>query len=137
MDKRLLTLILTTSITLVACNKQQNTEEKSVDKKTEDIIYISDKDVSFGYYKSSIIKVNNNLNVWLHIPKANQSSKKEIERMSEVLLEISCEKHQLRMLKITDTIGNEIAFAGDEKWKTPSPASEYYKVIIKVCNDSK
>lgn len=128
---------MTIAFALVACNKQQSTEEKTTDKKVEDLIFVSDKDNSFGYYKSSIVKVNNNLHVWLHMPKANQSSTKEIERLSKLLIEISCDTHELKLLKATDTLGKELSLTSNEKWDNPSPASDFYQVIIKVCDSIK
>lgn len=137
MNKYAITSLICIVLLITGCNKKQAVETKTSENKSDDIIYVSDKDVSFGYYKSSIIKVNGNLNVWLHMPKADKESKKEIERMSEILAEISCNLRQIKLLKATDFNGKEISLASNEKWDTPSPASDFYQVILKVCEEAK
>lgn len=122
---------------LTGCDNNQPADKVAKAKKNDDLVFIADKNNSLGYYKSSLIKVNENLNVWLHMPKADRDSKEEMARLSEILVEISCNMHQIKILKTTDFEGKVISDASDEKWDTPSPASFFYSVIINICEEYK
>ena len=124
---------------LYGCNKADISQKEIYpDRNGSDLIPVTKDQNSFGYYKSSIIKVNGNTQVWLHMPGASQSSKNDIERVSDFLTEISCELHSIRIIKSADIQGNTIIFKDDkvQDWSTPSPADDFYKVIISVCNEN-
>jgi hypothetical protein len=131
-------LLAALAVTAISgCNKQNEEAAKSVAaKKQNDLVYVTNDAVSFGYYKSSIKKVDENVRVWLHLPDSNKKSEKEIERVSELLAEISCKLQQIRITKTTDAEGKELVFSGqDQKWETPSPPDDFYKVIVSVCSE--
>lgn len=137
MKKYVITSCLCLMVTLSGCEKKQVAEKNNVKEKKDDIVFINEDNKSIGYYKSSIIEVDGNINVWLHMPNADKDSKKEIERVSEILAEISCKLRQIRLMKASDITGKDLTKGGDKKWDNPSPTSVFYHVIIKVCDEVK
>ncbi len=137
MNKYAITSCLCLMFTLSGCDKKQVVEKNNVKGKKADIVFINEENESLGYYKSSIIEVDGNINVWLHMPKADKDSKEEIGRVSEILAEISCKLRQIRLMKASDISGKDLTLVGDKKWDSPSPTSTFYSVIIKVCEEVK
>ncbi len=137
MNKYIAMSIVCFLFAITGCKKIQTSEKEAPIKKSEDLVFIGEDNETLGYYKSSIIRANDNLRVWLHMPKADKESKKDIERLSELLAEISCNLHQIKIVKATDLQGKELPLSGDWKWDTPSPKSVFYRVIIEVCSEAK
>jgi hypothetical protein len=124
------------SILLTGCNKQIESIKKDlIDRNTNDLVMVGDKKINIGYYKSSILKIDDVVQVWLHLPGADKNSKNELGKMSDFLVEISCKSHKLRIMKFTDTEGNKLLNQVEDEWNSPSPADDFYQVILKVCEE--
>ncbi len=134
MNSKLLT-VLTISALLGGSKAAESQESTNQINSPTDLVFVTDNAISFGYYKSSIVKVNRNIRVWLNMPKSNIESKIDIERISEILVEISCPLQEVKIIKTADVLGKTISEASDDKWEIPSPTQEMFKVILSVCKE--
>jgi hypothetical protein len=140
MKKILFVVTLIFTFSFVGCNKSQESIEaktKELKKSSDDLVFINDKSIDYGFYKSTVVNIGETKQVWLHIPEASKDSKVDLERASEILAEVSCKLRQIKFLKITDVEGKTILESGNEKWDSPSPVTTLYKIILKVCEEVK
>ena len=140
MKKSIFAATLLFTIFLMGCTKSQepnNGVQKANEKNLDDLIFVSQENIDYGFYKSTIVNVGETKQVWLHIPEASKDSKVDLERASEILAEVSCKLRQIKFLKITDVEGKTILESGNEKWDSPSPVTTLYKIILKVCEVDK
>ncbi len=105
--------------------------EQIVMKRSQTIIYL-DGSKGLGYYRDSIVKSAGVAQVWLHMSNSTQSSTNAIERISDILAEIDCEKRRLRFIKMVDSEEKSVTVA-DPKWDFPSPKSDFYRLVLEVC----
>jgi hypothetical protein len=134
---RILVLHILFFISLAGCTKGDVAEQKDNAKsKLNDLIFASEKDNSLGYYKSSLIKNDGKISVWVHLPNSNIDSKKDIEKVSDLQIEIVCGTREYRLLNAADEKGKRIDFVDDEKWDSPSPKNRFYTIILKVCSEA-
>ena len=77
----------------MGCSKSQepnNVVQKANEKNLDDLIFVSQENIDYGFYKSTIVNIGETKQVWLHIPEASKDSKVDLERASEILAEVFC-----------------------------------------------
>ena len=140
MKKIIFVITLLFTCSFFGCNKSQESVEaktKEFKKNSDDLVFVSEKIIDYGFYKSTVVNIGETKQVWLHIPEASKDSMVNLERASEILAEVSCKLRQIKFLKITDVDGKTILESGNEKWDSPSPVTTLYKIILKVCEAAK
>ena len=126
--------LLIALISLTSCSKID--EVKNSFKKESDLVSVNGKEtsISLSIYKSSVtVLENGNVRAWVKVPKPDNNSEIPIERLADLLVEISCNKKEMRMITATDIDGKKIEQPTDDAWGIPPPASYFYNVVIKVC----
>ena len=121
---------------LFGCNKQHEISQTFENKTTtDDLIQLTNTEAGLGYYKSSIVVMENIgiYQAWIHIPVAINKSLNSIDKSTEMLIEIDCFKREIRKIKTTDSSGNVILALQDDKWDKPPPTTDSYKLIIAIC----
>ena len=126
--------LLITFISLTSCSKIDEVKNKFINE--SDLVSVIGKEssISLSIYKSSLTTLENgNVRAWIKVPKPDNNSEKPIERVADLLVEVSCNKKEMRLITATDINVIKIEQPTDDVWDIPSPASYFYNIVMKVC----
>ena len=127
-----------------SCNQKFNRSEKQGDSKfsyrgensERKLKFIKDSKNSLAYYPSTITKsASGAMRVWVHFPGADPSSEKDIERLSEILVEISCPTNSWRFLRYVRDDGKVFAKTPGAEWEYPTPVDDSFLLLKQVCSE--